>query len=105
SKAQALSQDADTLIKSIDAAKVNDVIANAQTFSRALANSSGNTEAVLRDGAAFLKKLNDTSGKLDSAIADLDAIVKAVDPDKVAHIVSSASDVADTVRQNRGNID
>ncbi len=105
SKAQILSQDADTLIKSIDAAKVNDVIANAQTFSKALANSSGNTEAVLRDGAALVKKLNESSAKLDSTISDIDAIAKAVDPDKVAQIVNSASDVAETVRENRGNID
>ncbi len=105
SKAEVLSQDADTLIKSIDAAKVNDVIANAQTFSKALANSSGNTEAVLRDGAAFIKKINEASSKLDSAISDIDAIAKAVDPDKVAQIVSSANDVANTVRANRGNID
>ncbi len=67
-KAQVLSQDADTLIKSIDAAKVNEILSNAQTFSRALANSSGNTEAVLRDGAAFIKKINEASSKLDSAI-------------------------------------
>ncbi len=105
SKAQALSQDADTLIKTIDAAKVNEVIGNAQTFSRALANSSGNTEAVLRDGADFVKKLNQSSAKLDSAITDFDAIAKAVDPDKVAEVVNSAVDVANTVRQNRGNID
>ena len=104
-KAQVLSEDADTLIKSIDAAKVNEVIANAQTFSKALANSSNNTEAVLRDGAAFIKNLNASSAKLDSAISDIDAIAKAVDPDKVAQIVSSANDVASTVRQNRGNID
>ena len=105
SKAQLLSEDADTLIKSIDAAKVNQVIANAQTFSQALANSSGNTEAVLRDGAAFIKRLNESSAKLDSAISDIDAIAKAVDPDKVANVVNSASEVASAVRQNRGNID
>ena len=78
---------------------MNDVIANAQTFSKALANSSGNTEAVLRDGAAFIKKINEASTKLNSAIWDIDAIAKAVDPDKVAKIVSSASDVASTVRE------
>ena len=111
-KAQALSEDADTLIKSLDAAKVNEVIANAQTFSKALANSAGNTEAVLRDGADFVRKLNESSAKLDSAIADIDAIAKAVDPDKVAGIVNSAgaavnaaNDVAQTIRQNRDNID
>ncbi len=104
-KAEVLSQDADTLIKAIDASKVNEVIANAQVFSKALANSSGNTEAVLRDGAAFIKKINEASSKLNSAIADIDAIAKAVDPDKVAQIVSSANDVATTVRANRPNID
>lgn len=105
SKAQTLAEDADKLIKSIDAAKVNEVIGNAQTFSRALAHSSDNTEALLRDGADFIKKLNQTSAKLDSAITDIDAIAKAVDPDKVADIVDSATDVANTVRQNRVNID
>jgi phospholipid/cholesterol/gamma-HCH transport system substrate-binding protein len=105
SKAQILSEDADSLIKSIDAAKVNAVIANAETFSKALANSSGNTEAVLRDGADLVRKLNETSAKLDSAIADIDAVAKAVDPDKVAGIVNSINDVAGTIRENRGNID
>ncbi len=104
-KAQTLAEDADTLIKSIDAAKVNEVIGNAQTFSRALANSSGNTEGVLRDGAPFIKNHHDSAAKVDSAIADIDAIAKAVDPDKVADIVDSARDVANTVRQNRVNID
>ena len=84
---------------------MNDVIGNAQTFSRALANSSDNTQALLRDGAAFIKKLNHSAAKVDSAITDIDAIAKAVDPDKVADIVDSAGDVANTVRQNRVNID
>ena len=104
-KAQILSQDADTLIKSIDAARVNAVIANAETFSKALANSSDNTEAVLRDGAAFIKKLNESAGKLNSAIADLDSVAKAIDPEKVGEVINSAADVAATIRQNRGNID
>ena len=105
SKAQTLSEDADTLIRSIDAAKVNAILSDAQTFAKALANSSGNTEAVLRDGAVFIKRLNEASAKLDSAIGDIDAIAKAVDPDKVANVVNSASEVANTIRDNRGAID
>jgi len=104
-QAQILSQDADALLRSIDANRVNAVIANAETFSKALANSAGNTEQVLRDGAAFVKQLNASSTRIDSAIKDLDAILKAVDPDKVGDIVNAANDVAQTVRQNRGNID
>ncbi len=104
-QAQSLSQDADALIRSIDPARINKVIANAQTFSEALAQSSGNTQAILRDGATFIGKLNDASAKINSAFTDLDSVLKAVDPDKVAGIVNSASEVADTVRQNRVNID
>jgi phospholipid/cholesterol/gamma-HCH transport system substrate-binding protein len=104
-QAQVLSQDADILIKSIDSTKVDEIIANAQTFTKALAASSGDTQAVLRDGAAFIKSLNNSSAKLDSAISDLDAVAKAISPEKIAEIVNSASDVAATVRDNRVNID
>jgi phospholipid/cholesterol/gamma-HCH transport system substrate-binding protein len=104
-KAQTLADDADGLIKAIDAAKVNNVIRNVETFSQSLAKSSGNYEAVLRDGASFVAKLNESSQKLDSAINDIDSLVKAINPDKVANVVDSVSDVADTVRQNRVNID
>lgn len=104
-QAQTLSQDADALIRSIDPAKINKVIANAQTFSEALAQGSGNTQAILRDGATFIARLNDASTKINSAFTDFDNVLKAVDPDKVAGIVDSASDVANTVRQNRVNID
>jgi phospholipid/cholesterol/gamma-HCH transport system substrate-binding protein len=102
---QTLSDDTDKVVKAIDAEKVRRLVDNAQTFSEALASSSSDYKAVLRDGASFVSKLNDTSKQLDSAIADIDAIVKAVDAQKIAGIVDSASDVATTVRQNRGNID
>ncbi|HKN29364.1 MAG TPA: MlaD family protein [Roseiarcus sp.] len=102
---QSLSDDADKLVKSVDAEKLNGVIDNANTFSKALAASAGDYTTVMRNGAAFLTKLNDTSKQLDAAIADIDNIVKAVDPKKVSGVVDSISDVATTVRENRGNID
>jgi phospholipid/cholesterol/gamma-HCH transport system substrate-binding protein len=102
---QSLSDDADKLVKSVDAEKLNGVIDNANTFSKALAASTGDYTTVMRNGAAFLTKLNDTSKQLDAAIADIDNIVKAVDPKKVSGVVDSISDVAMTVRENRGNID
>ena len=102
---QSVSDDADKVIKAVDADKVRDLLDNAQTFSKALAASGGDFQTVMRDGAAFVSKLNDTSKQLDTAIADIDNIVKAVDPHKVSGIVDSISDVATTVRENRGNID
>ena len=102
---QSLSDDADKLVKAVDADKVRGLLDNAQTFSKALAASGGNFQTVMRNGAAFVSKLNDTSKQLDTAIADIDNIVKAVDPHKVSGIVNSISDVATTVRENRANID
>jgi phospholipid/cholesterol/gamma-HCH transport system substrate-binding protein len=109
---QSLSDDADKVVKAIDAEKVRAIVDDAQVFGKSLAASGGNFETVMRDGAAFVSKLNDTSKQLDAAIADIDNIVKAVDPSKVSGIVDKASgianslgDVADTVRANRGNID
>ena len=55
---QSLSEDADKLVKAIEADKVRSVVDNANTFSKALAASSGDYQAVMRDGAAS-SKLND----------------------------------------------
>ena len=81
------------------------VVANAQTFSDALAASSKDYQSLMRDGASLAARLNDTSKQLDAALADADGVLKAIDPHKVSGIVDSVSDVVATVRQNRGNID
>jgi phospholipid/cholesterol/gamma-HCH transport system substrate-binding protein len=70
-----------------------------------LADSSNDFRTVMRDGATLTTHLNDTSKRLDSALIDVDAIFKVVDAQKIAGVVDAASDVAETVRQNRGNID
>ncbi len=102
---QSLSDDADKLVKAIDAEKVRSVVDNADTFSHALAASSDNYQALMRDGASLVARLNDTSTQLNAALADAEGVLKAIDPHKVTGIVDSISDVATTVRENRGNID
>jgi|SRR5271166_25325 len=102
---QSLSDDADKLVKSIDTEKVSNVVGNAQTFSQALAASSGDYQAVMRDGAALVARLNDTSKELSAALTDADAVLKSLDSKKIGGIVDSVGDVATTIRDNRGNID
>jgi phospholipid/cholesterol/gamma-HCH transport system substrate-binding protein len=102
---QTLSGDADRVVKSVEPDQVHAIVANAETFSRALADSSNDFRTVTRDGAALATHLNDTSKRLDNALIDVDALFKAVDAQKIAGVVDAASDVAETVRQNRGNID
>jgi phospholipid/cholesterol/gamma-HCH transport system substrate-binding protein len=100
-----LTGDADRVVKSVEPDQVHSIEVNAQTFSRVLADSSNDFRTVMRDGATLTTHLNDTSKRLDTALVDVDAIFKAVDAQKIAGVVDAASDVAETVRQNRGNID
>ena len=102
---QTLSEDADRLVKAVDPDKIRDVVGNAQLFTQSVAQSSENFKILVRDGASLATRLNDTSKRLDTALADVDDLLKAIDSHKIAGIVNSASDVAQTVRQNRGNVD
>ena len=102
---QTLSEDADRLVKAVDPDKVRDVVGNVQTFSQSLAKSSDNFQTLVRDGASLATRLNDTSKRLDTALIDVDSLMKAIDSRKIAGIVDSVSEVAQTVRQNKGNVD
>jgi phospholipid/cholesterol/gamma-HCH transport system substrate-binding protein len=103
---QTLSEDTDRVVKAIEPDQVHAVVVNAETFSRSLADSSNDFRTLARDGAALATHLNDdTSKHLDTALIDVDGLLKAVDSRKIAGIVDAVSDVAETVRQNRGNID
>jgi len=102
---QSLSQDADRLIKAVEPDRIHALVNNAQTFSQALADSSDNVKVLVRDGAALATHLNDSAKRLDTALIDIDQLMKAIDSQKIAGIVDSANDVVQTVRQNRGNID
>src|SRR5271163_600728 len=102
---QSLSQDADRLIKAVEPDQIHALLNNAQTFSQALADSSDNVKALMRDGAVLAGHLNDSANRLDTALTDADSLLKAVDSQKIAGIVNSASEVVETVHQNRGNID
>ena len=102
---QSLSQDADRVVKAVEPDQIHALLNNAQTFSQALADSSDNVKALMRDGAVLAGHLNDSANRLDTALTDADSLLKAVDSQKIAGIVNSASEVVQTVRQNRGNID
>ena len=102
---QSAAQRADGLLASVDPQQIHALVNNAQTFAQALADSSDNVKALARDGATLAGHLNDFASRLDTALTDVDLLLKAVDLQKIATIVDSASEVAQTVRQNRGNID
>ena len=103
---QSLTESADRVVKAVDPDKVSAVVGNVQTFSQALSESSQNFESLARNGSQLVTHLNeDTSKRLDSALTNVNDLAKAIDASKINGMVNAASDVVQTVRQNRGNID
>jgi len=102
---QTLSENANRLIAAVDPDKVRDVVGNVQTFSQSLAASSDNFKSLVRDGAALANHLNDSAKRLDAALVDVDQLMKAVDPQKIATIVDRVDQVVATVQENRPNVD
>ena len=92
------------MLKAVEPDQIHALLGNAQTFSQALADSSDNVKALARDGAVLAGHLNDFANWSRHCAYRRDSLLKAVDSKKIAGIVDSASQVAETVRQNRGNI-
>jgi phospholipid/cholesterol/gamma-HCH transport system substrate-binding protein len=102
---QTLTANANRLIAAVDPDKVHDVVGNVQTFSQALSASSDNFKGLVRDGAALASHLNDSANRLDTALVDVDQLLKAVDSQKIANIVDRVDQVVATVQENRPNVD
>ena len=102
---QTLTENANRLIAAVDPDKVHDVVGNVQTFSQSLSASSDNFKGLVRDGAALASHLNDSATRLDTALVDVDQLLKAVDLQKIANIVDRVDQVVATVQENRPNVD
>ena len=73
---QSLSQDADRVVKAVEPDQIHALLANAQTFSQALAESSDNVKSLAREGAVLAGHLNDSAGRLDTALIDAELVPK-----------------------------
>ena len=102
---QVLSNDLDHLVTAVDPDKVRRIVGDVQTFTGTLADSKAAIASTLNDAAALAKRLNETSGKVDAALADFDHLVKSVDSGKIANFVDGVDTLGTTLKQNQGQID
>ena len=100
-----LTDDADKLLGAVDAAKVRKSVDDLSGFAASLGAKDGPTQHALADAATLVKHLNDTSTKLDTALADLDGMAKAFDAKKVGELMDGAASVGEALKENRGNLD
>ncbi|MBK9081763.1 MAG: MCE family protein [Rhizobiales bacterium] len=104
-KLEALTDDVDKLVRAVDPADVRRAVADVSTFTKALADNRANIDAVMSEGAALAKRLNETSEKLDKVIDLAGGTLTAFDARKLASIVDSADSFMKTVDKNRANVD
>ena len=100
-----LTDDADKLLGAVDAAKVRKSVDDLSGFAASLGAKDGPTQHALADAATLVKHLNDTSTKLDAALADLDGVATAFDAKKVGELMDGAASVGEALKENRGNLD
>jgi phospholipid/cholesterol/gamma-HCH transport system substrate-binding protein len=102
---QKLTDDSDKLIGAVDTGKVRHVVDDVASFTATLGDSKGPAQSLLTDAAALAKRLNESSVRLNSALEDIDSLVKAFDTTKVATLMDGVGGVGETLRENKGNID
>jgi phospholipid/cholesterol/gamma-HCH transport system substrate-binding protein len=101
-----------SLVGAVEDDKIRDIVANADTFvanantfADTLAHNRGNIDALLSNAAIVAKNLTGTSEKLDAALSDFSNLTKAVDSKKIGGIVDNVARFAQTIDDNRGNVD
>jgi phospholipid/cholesterol/gamma-HCH transport system substrate-binding protein len=106
-KLETLTTDATQLLRSVDGQRVARIVENVEGFTQGLSENRQTVTNTLTDLASLAKRLNESAPKLDTALADLGNVVKAVDPAKVSRTIdnverfSTALDAVDGKRMAR----
>lgn len=79
-------------------------IANAETFTDALQKNAKGIDEFLASVSSLSETINGLSGRLDSTLASVDELVKAVDAEKIDAILANAEKVSDDLAKASGDI-
>ena len=74
---------------------VTETIQNVQTFTKALADNSGNVSDFLHTTGEAAKSISRLADNLNGMSGDLQGLLKAVSPEKIDHIVTNVSNASD----------
>lgn len=76
---------------------LTDTLRNADTFSKALANNSGNIDKFLASVGDLSKTFTSVSGKVESTLDAVEKLVRAVDANKINDVVNNADKITANV--------
>lgn len=96
---------AEVLVKAVDAEAINKAVNNFASFSEALGENKQNVTALLSDSAQLAKSLNLSATKLDTALEEVTRVARALDSDKVGKTIEGAQKFADALARNADTVD
>ena len=96
---------AEELANAIDGQRVSRIVENTDSFTQALGQNREVINNALRDAASLIASLNATAPKLDSAVAEIDELAKAIDPAKVGRTVDNLDTFSQMLSQRSPDVD
>lgn len=80
-------------------------VRNVEQFTQALADNSAGVGNFLASVGEAAERIGPLAARLDSLATDVQAVVRAVEPQRVANVVANVESVTQAVADNRANID
>ncbi|MEE1613647.1 MlaD family protein [Microvirga sp. CF3016] len=104
-KLETLAANVDEVVRSVDRQRVARIVENVDNFTTALGENRQVVSDALKDAASLIDRLNETAPKLDSAVAEIAEITKAVDPAKIGRTVDNVDTFTQTLSRRSPDID
>ncbi len=104
-KLEKLSTDADELIRAIDPQSLNRTVGNIENFTQTLAENKANINSILGDAATLTRRLNDSTLKLDIALASITELAAAFDAKRLNNSIEGIAKFSDTLSNRSLDVD
>jgi phospholipid/cholesterol/gamma-HCH transport system substrate-binding protein len=100
-KLETLATNVDEIVRAVDPQRVTKIVENVESFTQALGENRAAIDSTFRDAASLASRLNEAAPKLDSALNDLTAITRTIDPAKVGRTVDNVDRVIGSIDSQR----
>jgi phospholipid/cholesterol/gamma-HCH transport system substrate-binding protein len=90
---------AEQLLKSVDRDKVATIVANVETFTKSLDDSSDELENIIASVDTTVKSVNEFAGKASNTLEKADGVIGAVDPSTIRNALTNIENASDTANR------
>ncbi|MGV1770129.1 MlaD family protein [Agrobacterium vitis] len=95
---------AEDLLKAVDRNKVNQILTNAETFTGKIADASDKVGVAVDNFSATAKTFNDFGVKAEGTLGQVNALIAAIDTQKVSRVVDDVSVAVTDARSAAANV-